>query len=129
MAKSVCGKTWRVEEDMSLLQEAMTPCVIMDKTTAPDGYGGVVTMWSEGAAIDAAITPDGGTEQLVAFQRGWTGSYSVITKKSVVLMSGDVIKRKSDNMTFRIKSDGPDNKTPGSAALDARLVKAEGITL
>lgn len=114
---------------MSLLQEAMTPCVIMDKTTQKDGYGGVVTVWTEGAEINAAIAPDGGVEQLVAFQRGWTGSYNIVTSKSVVLMSGDVIKRKSDSMTFRIKSDGTDNKTPDSANLDARLVKAEAITL
>lgn len=114
---------------MSLLKEAMTACAIMDKITSPDGYGGVITTWQDGAEIYAAITPDGGVEQLVAFQRGWTGSYNIVTSKSVVLMSGDVIKRKSDSMTFRIKSDGTDNKTPDSANLDARLVKAEAITL
>lgn len=114
---------------MSLLQEAMTPCVIMDKTTQKDGYGGVVTVWTEGAEIEAAIAPDGGTEQLVAQQRGWTGSYTIVTSKSVVLLAGDVIKRREDNHTFRIKSDGTDNKTPASAALDARAVKAEEVIL
>lgn len=114
---------------MSLLLEAMTSCKIMDKTTADDGEGGVVTVWVEGASIEAAIAPDGGAEQLVAMQRGWNGSYNVITKRTVVLMNGDVIKRESDNQTFRIKNDGTDNKTPPSAGLDMRAVKAELVTL
>ena len=112
---------------MSLLKEAMTPCAIMDKSTQKDGHGGVVTVWTEGAAIDAAIAPDGGVEQLVAQERKWNGSYTIITTRAVVLMEGDVIKRLSDNRTFRVKSDG--NKTPQSAGLDLRAVKAEGITL
>ena len=110
---------------MSLYLDALEPCVIMDKTTVPDGYGGVVTVWVEGAEVEAAITPDGGVEQLIAQQRGWSGSYTVLTSKSVVFQYGDVFKRKSDNKTFRVKSDGKDNKTPQSAALDARMVKAE----
>lgn len=114
---------------MSLLQEAMVDCHIMDKKTEKDGYGGVITTWSEGAAIKAAISMDGGVEQLVAQQRGWTGSYNVITAKSVLLMAEDVIRRDSDNMTFRIKSNGTDSKTPESAGLDARRVKAEAVTL
>ena len=114
---------------MSLLALEMTPFKIMDKTTEADGEGGVVTVWVEGAEIDAAIAPDGGTEQLVAMQRGWNGSYTVVTKRTVVLMDGDVIKRESDNQTFRIKSDGTDSRTPSSAGLDMRTVKAELVTL
>ena len=114
---------------MSLILEAMTSFNIMDKTTESDGEGGVITVWVEGAEIQAAIAPDGGAEQLVAMQRGWNGSYTVVTARSVVLMDGDVIKRASDNQTFRIKSDGTDNKTPDSAGLDMRAVKAELITL
>lgn len=114
---------------MSLLTEAMTACVIMDKTTQKDGHGGVITVWAEGAAIDAAIAPDGGVEQLVAQEREWNGSYTIITKRSVVLMQGDVVKRVSDNKTFRVKSDGTETNTPQSAGLDMRSVKAEEVDL
>lgn len=110
---------------MSLLEEAYENCVIMDKTTERDGYGGVVTVWKEGAEIMAAITVDGGVEQLTAERRGWTGSYTVNTPRSVLLMAGDVFKRVSDGRTFRVKSDGTDDKTPASAGLDMRTVKAE----
>lgn len=114
---------------MSLLTEAFVPCAIMDKTTEKDGYGGVVTVWKEGAEVECAIVPDGGVEQLVAMQRGWTGSYTVTTKKTVVFLDGDVFKRLSDGKTFRVKSNGTDTQTPDSASVDVRWVKAEEIKL
>lgn len=114
---------------MSLLSESYEPCVIMDKTTEKDGFGGVVTVWKEGAEIEASIVPDGGVEQLTAQQRGWNGSYTVTTPRAVVFMDGDVFKRVSDGKTFRVKSDGTDAKTPPGASLDMRQVKAEGVTL
>lgn len=114
---------------MSLLDKAYEPCIIMDKTTQKDGYGGVITVWVDGAEIQAAIVPDGGVEQLVAQQRGWKGSYSVITPRSVVFMEGDVFRRVSDGKTFRVKSNGTDEKTPRGAGLDMRKVKAEEYPL
>ena len=39
----------------SLLDQAMEDCHIMDKTTQPDGYGGVVTTYVAGAEIKAAF--------------------------------------------------------------------------
>lgn len=114
---------------MSLLENAFFPCVIMDKTTEKDGYGGVITVWKDGAEVQCAIVPDGGVEQLAAMQRGWTGSYTVTTKKKVVFLDGDVFKRLSDGKTFRVKSDGTDTKSPDTATIDARWVKAEEVTL
>lgn len=114
---------------MSLLSEAYEPCVIMDKTTEKDGYGGDGTVWREGAEIQAAITPDGGIEQILAQQKEWSGSYNVVTSRSVQFMSGDVFKRLSDGKVFRVKSDGTDEKTPKSAGLDMRVVKAEEYKL
>ena len=40
---------------MSLLTEAMEPCCYIDKTTQNDGYGGVETVWVDGAVFDAAF--------------------------------------------------------------------------
>lgn len=114
---------------MSLLSEAYESCVIMDKTTVKDGYGGVVTVWKEGAEIKAAVVPDGGVEQLVAQQRNWAGSYTVVTPRSVVFVDGDVFKRLADGKIFRVKSDGTDDKTPPSAGLDMRRVKAEDFVI
>lgn len=110
---------------MSLLSLAMTPCVIMDRTTAPDGYGGYTKQWSEGAPIDAAIVKDESTEGLTAQAAGVTALYTITTKKAVNLQYHDVIKRLSDGKIFRIKTDGDDNATPNVATLNMRNVRAE----
>lgn len=114
---------------MSLLDEAMTKCVLMDKTTIADGYGGYYTQWSEGAEFDCAIVLDNSLQAKVAEQQGVTGLYTITTKKSMNLQYHDVFKRLSDNKIFRVTSDGDDNFTPGSATLNMRQVTAESYIL
>ena len=40
---------------MSLLDEAMESCTILNKATSADGYGGYVVNWQDGAQFNAAI--------------------------------------------------------------------------
>ena len=110
---------------MSLLSEQMTTCYIMDKTTEPDGYGGVITTWKEGAEIEAAISYDTSMQARLAEKQGVTSLYTIVTKKSVKFRFHDIIKRASDGVIFRITSNGDDNKTPESAGLNMRVVSAE----
>lgn len=110
---------------MSLLSEAMEDCVIMDKTTTPDGYGGYITTYTPGAEIKAAIVLNTSLEALRAQKEGVTAVYTITTSKALNLQYHDVIKRLSDNKIFRIKSDGDDKKTPASAGLNMRQVSAE----
>lgn len=110
---------------MSLLSEAMEPFVIMDKVTENDGYGSVVTKYEEGATIEAAAARNDSIEARVALKNQVKDIYTVVTHKSVVLRYHDVIKRVSDGKIFRITSDGDDNTTPKSSAIDARRVSAE----
>ena len=110
---------------MSLLTDAFTPCVILDKTTTADGYGGVTTTWADGAEFNAAIVLDSSIQALQAMQQGVTGVYTVTTEKSIVLMFHDVFRRESDGKVFRVTSDGTDKKTPPSAGLNMRQVRAE----
>lgn len=110
---------------MSLLSEAMEDCVIMDKTTTPDGYGGYITTYTPGAEIKAAIVLNTSLESLRAQKDGVTAVYTITTTKALNLQYHDVIKRLSDNKIFRIKSDGDDKKTPASAGLNMRQVSAE----
>lgn len=109
----------------SLLDQAMEDCHIMDKTTQPDGYGGVVTTYVEGAEISAAFAFDMSTQGRVANVQGATDTCTVTTRKSVVLQAGDVIRRDKDGMTFLITTNGNDYKTPESADLNSRAVKAK----
>lgn len=110
---------------MSLLDEYMENCIMLDKKTVPDGYGGFTTEWTEGAPFDAAVTLDTSIEAKRAEKEGVTGIYTVTTSKALNLQYHDVFKRTRDNKIFRVTSDGDDNKTPGSATLNMRQVSAE----
>lgn len=110
---------------MSLLTEAYTDCTLLDKTTAPDGYGGVATAWTDGATIKAAIVLDSSINALRAQKEGVTGVYTITTAKNVVLRFHDVLRRDSDGLVLRVTTNGDDAKTPASAGLDMRQVRAE----
>lgn len=110
---------------MNLLEEQMDNCIMKDKTSVPDGYGGTKSVWIDGAPFKAAVTLDTSMESRLAEQQGVTNIYTVITQKSVNLQYHDVFRRVSDGKIFRVKSDGDDKKTPNSAGLNMRVVTAE----
>lgn len=114
---------------MSLLDEYMENCVMIDKTTVSDGRGGFDYAFVEGAEFQAAITLDNSIQAKIAEQQGVTGIYSVTTQKSINLQYHDIFRRSSDSKVFRVTSDGDDKKTPPSATLNMRQVSAEEYTL
>ncbi len=114
---------------MSLMEEAMEKCAIMDKVRVEDGYGGFITRWQETATFDAAIGFDNSIQARVAKKEGVTDVYTITTHRNTTLSFHDVIKRKSDGQIFRITSNGKDKKTPASAGLDMRVVTAEAWEL
>jgi hypothetical protein len=118
-----------MEEDMSLLDDAMETCVIMDKTTQPDGYGGYISTYREGAQFNAAIVFDTSIEARVADKQGVTSLYTITTPKALTLEYHDVFKRLRDGKVFRVTSDGDDKFTPASATLNMRQVTAEELVL
>lgn len=110
---------------MSLLSEALEPCVMMHKTTSDDGYGGEITTWQDGASFNAAITFDTSMQARTAGAQGVTSLYTVTTRKNKVLEYHDVFRRISDGKIFRVTSDGDDKYTPASASLNMRQVTCE----
>lgn len=114
---------------MNLLDEAMTLCVLLDKRTEADGYGGYVTNWVEGAEFSCAIVLDNSLQAKVAEKQGVTGLYTITTKKVINLQYHDVFRRVSDGKIFRVTSDGDDLKTPTGAGLNMRQVSAEEWSL
>lgn len=122
---AVCGRS----AIMSLLSDAMETCVIMDKRTEADGYGGYRTVWTDGASFQAAIVFDTSIEARRAEKQGVTSLYTVTTPKALTLEYHDVFKRLRDNKVFRVTSDGDDKYTPASATLDMRQVTAEEFLL
>lgn len=114
---------------MSLLLSSMEPFVMLDKISAPDGYGGFVREWTEGAQFDAAVVLDSSTAARVGAVHGLTAVYTVTTPRAVKLKRYEVFKRLSDGKIFRATSDGDDKKTPKTAPLDMCQVNAEEYRL
>ena len=114
---------------MSLLSEAMEECVLLNKTTTLDGYGGFVHSYTEGATFQAAITFDTSLEARRADKEGVTSLYTVTTQRNIVLEYRMVFMRKRDSKIFRVTSDGDDKFTPKSASLNMRQVNAEEWSL
>ena len=112
---------------MSLLTQAMTACVFLDKAKRPDGEGGYINSWTEGAEFEAAITFDSSMQARTAEKSGVTSLYTITTKKGVQLEYHDVFRRLSDGKIFRVTSDGDDRQTPKSASplLQVLQVSAE----
>lgn len=114
---------------MSLLEEAMESCTILNKTTTADGYGGYVANWQDGAEFNAAIVLDTSIEARTAEHQGVTSLYTVTTNKAMNLQYHDVFRRNRDAKIFRVTSDGDDKHTPASASLNMRQVSAEEWSL
>ena len=53
---------------MSLFETFYKKCIIMDKTKQPDGEGGVINTWTDGAAFDAAFPELSPAAQIAAQQ-------------------------------------------------------------
>ena len=113
---------------MNLLTESLEPFNIMDKSSHPDGYGGVIYMWTEGAEINGAIADMSEDEVVRAQQRGSRASYTFITDKSITLMYGDILKRANGSEYFKVTTDGKDKQTPNSPSLKMRVVDVEKLT-
>ena len=115
---------------MSLLTEAMENCVMLNKVTHSDGYGGRVDTWQESDFVfDAAIVFDTSLEARRADKEGVTSLYTVTTTKSITMEYHDIFKRLRDGKIFRVTSDGDDKYTPASATLNMRQVTAEEWSL
>ena len=115
---------------MSLLSHAMTDCVMIRKTTRPDGYGGYITRWTEDTTpFKAAITFDSSLQARVAEVHGVTSLYTITTTRDKVLMFHEVLKRLSDGKILRVTSDGDDRATPISSSLNMSQCTAEEWTL
>ena len=68
---------------MSLIDDYMRDCVMMDKVTVPDGYGGFTSQYQDGAAFKCAVTLDNSMQARIGQQQGVTNVYTATTKKSL----------------------------------------------
>lgn len=114
---------------MSLIDQYKAACVLLEKNRVPDGEGGFLTTWVEGAEFEAAFAFSTSIEARRAEREGVTSLYTVTTPKNITLEYHDVFKRLTDNKIFRVTSDGDDKYTPASSSLNMRQVTAEEWSL
>jgi len=110
---------------MSLLEEAYEDFTILNKSVIDDGYGGVETVWSDGATIKGAMVFDNSAQMKAAMAMGVTSVYTLTVKKSIELDYHTVIRRENDGRIFRLTSNSDDKKTPESANLNMRQYSCE----
>ena len=110
---------------MSLLQQAMTDVVAIEKTRVSDGEGGFIVDWVDGAVFKAAITFDTSMQSRIGEKQGVSSRYTITAPKNAKLEYHDVIRRLNDGKIFRVTSDGDDKQTPDSASFQFLQVTAE----
>lgn len=110
---------------MSLLSDAMEACTMLDRVTRPDGYGGFISTWTDGAPFQAAVIYTSPREARLAGVQDVHGVYTVTTEKSVNLQYHDVFRRERDGKLLRVTTDGDDKATPAASTLNMRQVDAE----
>lgn len=113
---------------MSLLTEQMESCILLNKQTVNDGYGGYKNTWVEGATFEAAITFDTSIEARVAELQGVHSLYTVTTSRALILQYHNIFRRVRDGKLFEVTSDGDDVATPELTSLDMRQVTAKELS-
>lgn len=110
---------------MTLIDELMEECVIMDRSSVEDGLGGFDYIWKEGASFTASIVKDTTLDARIAEKSGVTEVYTITVYKGIPLIYNTVFKRLKDNTTFRVTSNITDSETPPRATFQIGQVSAE----
>jgi hypothetical protein len=114
---------------VGLMNDFAEDCVLVEKTRVPDGEGGWVPRWTEGAGFRAAITHDSTLRARVAEKEGMMSLYTVTTDKAMPLAYHDVFRSLDDGKVYRVTSRGKDKQTPAMASFQVSQVAAEEWTL
>jgi len=114
---------------MSLIDEMMETCILMDKQRVSDGEGGFTTTWVEGVEIKVAIVNDTSMQARIGESQGVTSTYTITTSRNNQLEFHDVLKRVRDGKIFRVTSDPSDKQAPKIGSLDMMQASAEGWKL
>lgn len=99
------------------LQDYLEAMCVMNWVATPDGGGGFVWEWQDGAPFEGGIVLNSSTQMLIAQQTGTKSVYTLTVRKNVPLEKGDMVKRLSDDAIFKITSDPADRKTPAASEL------------
>lgn len=110
---------------MAMITDLMETFHHMNKAVVDDPVGGTKETYTKGASFDAYALKNNSTEAIVAEKQMGTEFFTVVTKKSTMLVYNDVIRRASDGKLFIVKSKGKDSEAPARSTVQIRKVVAE----
>lgn len=114
---------------MSLLDDFKRPCVLMEKFRTPDGEGGTITVWTEGAAFDNYQALDQSMQARIAEKQGVTSLYSALVAANFPIVFGDYFKDTQTGETYRVTGNPEEKKAPESASFALKYFTAERAVL
>lgn len=110
---------------MSLLNDFARACVVMGKTRQPDGAGGYIVEWTEGAEFTNYQAMDTSMEARRAEKEGVTSIYSALVNKNVPIEYNDYFKDLETGLTYRVTSNPEEKTAPKSASFELKYFTAE----
>ncbi|WP_419085674.1 hypothetical protein [Slackia isoflavoniconvertens] len=108
---------------MSLLDDFASKCVLMDKKRTPDGAGGYITAWAEGAEFLNYQALDTSMESRRAEKEGVTSVYSALVNQSVPIEYNDYFRDMGTGLTYRVTSNPEEKAAPRSAGAIIKALK------
>lgn len=99
---------------MSLLDCYAHECVLLTRKTVPDGEGGYLSEWSEGAAFTVYMAPGSSSDGEQAGKELLASSFEALVPKSTVLSYGDYFK--TGGATYRVASCPSEKESPACAS-------------
>lgn len=97
----------------------------MEKKRVPDGAGGWLTEWTEGAEFTNYQSLDTSLEARVAEKEGVTSLYSALVDKDFPIEYNDVFRDTATGQTYRVTSNPEEKIAPKSSTLPLKYFTAK----
>lgn len=110
---------------MSLLDDFARTCVLMEKKRVPDGAGGYMVQWEEGAEFTNYQALDTSMEARIAEKQGVTSLYSALVRADFPIEYNDYFRDKTTRLTYCVTSNPEEKTAPKSASFSLKSFTAE----
>lgn len=115
--------------DGTLMEQYQENIILLDETTASDGYGGFDTVWVDGAEMTLAI--------IQPHDSGTTIANAIVGKQTITIVSGTNVDLKRDKYfrrakngkTYRFDKDNAEKLAPDDSELQWRVTTATEAAL